>query len=152
MHFDFLKYTIIAHFESVCSHIDQKSTIFGTFDANFMWPVILKLNRTHLDVVDLSESDFKWVIALQSRAKIWRREIYFEILVTDQTLVTDFAVLCADFRFWLFYRPLKIELPFLLLNNFYGIGNRYCNSHCIFEVVYKMNHRVPSCTTVFHSV
>ena len=34
----------------------------------------------------------------QSLAKIWRREIYFEILVTDQTLVTDFAVLSTDFE------------------------------------------------------
>ena len=41
-------------------HIHQNSTIFWTFDTNFMWPVILKLNRTHLDVVDLSETDFKW--------------------------------------------------------------------------------------------
>ena len=49
----------------------------------------------------------------------------------------------------LIIRPLKNELPFLLINNFYGIGNLYCNSHCIFEVVYKMNHRVPpSCTVV----
>ena len=118
-----------------------------------MWPVVLKLNRTHLDVVDLSESDFKWVIALQSRAKIWRREIYFEILVTDQTLVTDFAVLSTDFCFWLSYRPTKIlkwttvfAWIFTVLEIGIAIHIAFLRSYTRWTTAY---HRAPRCFILY---